>query len=383
MPKFLKRLALFFFSFFMLIGISSCGFFNTGNEGIMIDSITSVLEEDGSTTITIYFTDEDTDPISFTIPAGSQGEQGETGATGVGIDHIDTVEDEENRVLIITIYFTDEDMDPEVIEVPLGTTITGIESSYDATTGITTITITLSDGTTETFEVTNGTDAVGIVDITTYVDEGGNTTITIYLSDGSTKEIYIPYVSGYDGEPGEDGEDGEDGVGISYIETTYTDDQCIITIYLTDGTSYDVEIDLPVAGTTWYTGNGAPTIIDYPDAKSGDLYYDLTRNRIYIYDGSSWSVLFRLNQDDIECTVYFNATANGGAIDGSTSPYYYCTKGETIPLSSIPTASKEGYTFKGWYTSTQGPNDPNSGHFTDLTPVLVEYLTLYAYFEAN
>lgn len=70
-----------------------------------------------------------------------------------------------------------------------------------------TYTITYTDGTTSTFDVTNG---VGIQDVECVTSADGLTiTYTTYFSDGSSTTFSVR--SGADGADGEDGKDGEDG----------------------------------------------------------------------------------------------------------------------------------------------------------------------------
>lgn len=40
----------------------------------------------------------------------------------------------------------------------------------------------------------------------------------------------------------------------------------------------------------------------------------------------------------------------------------------------------EGYSFEGYYTTPEGPDNPLSGRLTDLTPIFRD-TTFYAYYE--
>ena len=131
---------------------------------------------------------------------------------------------------------------PQGPQGPAGPAGVGIASLEQTTTssadgGTNVWTATLTDGTTSTFEVKNGSkgnngndgingadgaDGVGITDITQ-----SNSTLIISLSDGTTRTFIIPTSSG--GSSGS----GSDGVGIASI----TQDGNTLKITLTDGTS--------------------------------------------------------------------------------------------------------------------------------------------------
>ena len=54
--------------------------------------------------------------------------------------------------------------------------------------------------------------------------------------------------------------------------------------------------------------------------------------------------------------------------------------GSTINIASIPLCSMDGYSFEGYYTTPEGPDNPLSGRLTDLTPIFRD-TTFYAYYE--
>lgn len=72
-------------------------------------------------------------------------------------------------------------------------------------------------------------------------------------------------------------------------------------------------------------------------------------------------------------TVNFNA--NGGSV--STS-YKQVTAGETY--GDLPTPTRSGYTFDGWYTATSGGTKITSSTFVDLSS---DQITLYAHWTQN
>ena len=378
MKRLFRRLSLFFLSFLFLFPLTSCGsFFEDG--GMQIADIVTKTDEEGNTTITISFTDDYYDPVEFTIPAPEDGQEGPQGPVGNGIEKIEKVKDPETGKTYLVITFTDETMEPARIELADAVSIEEILTSFDNETGTTTITITLTDGTKKEFVLQNGKDGVGIADIESTTDEDGNTTITITYTDESKDPtiITIPYIKG---------NDGEDGRGIASITTQSANGKYYIYITYTDDPDQEnievLEFPMPES-TKWFSGNGAPGFDISVQAKQGDFYYDLTNFAIYLYNGFTWDLIANLKNETIPCTIEFDATTNGGILDGSYLSRVTCLKGESLDISQIPTASKEGATFIGWYTSAQGPKDPRAGKFTDLTPVTKQYLHLFACFEEN
>lgn len=374
MRKTMKKIRLFFLSLLSFLSLSSCASFFS-DPGRQIDDIVTRQEENGDTVVTITFTDNFYDPVVFTIPAPEDGTPGPQGPIGNGIEGIEKVTEGGRDYLLIT--FTDDGMEPARIEIPPTVSIADVTSSYDVETGANTITIALTDGTEHSFVVQDGKDGVGIRDITSTTDEEGNTTIVISYTDESREDtlIQIPYVEGKDGEDGRGiaSITSQSANGTYYVYITYTDDP--------DGENVEVlEFPMPES-TKWFSGNGEPSYSVSLQAKEGDFYYDLTNYAIYLFNGYTWSVVANLRNDTISCTVEFDATTNGGILDGSYLSQATCLKGESLDYTQIPTASKEGCTFLGWYTSAQGPNDPRAGRFTDLTPVTKTYLHLFACFE--
>ena len=105
---------------FLSITISSCSLFGGADEGLMIERVESTMGENGSTLVTMYFTDEDVEPLTFEIPRGETGEIGPIGATGLGIKEITSRQSEDGLNTILTIIFTSEDVPNQEITVPNG-----------------------------------------------------------------------------------------------------------------------------------------------------------------------------------------------------------------------------------------------------------------------
>lgn len=374
MKKTLRKIQLFLLSLFSFFALGSCSSFFS-DQGMVIENIATTTEDNGDTTITITFTDDSYAPVTFKIPAPEDGKEGPQGPIGNGIEKIEKITKDNKNYLQVT--FTDKDLAPALIELPDLVSIKDITTSYDVEKDTNTVTISLTDGTEKSFVLKNGKDGIGIKDITSETDEEGNTTITISYTDESKEDtvIQIPYVQG---------KDGKDGRGIASITTQSANGTYHVFIQYTDDPDGEnlehLEFPMPES-TKWFSGNGAPGFDISIQAKQGDFYYDLTNFAIYLYNGFTWDLIANLKNDSIPCTVEFDATTNGGLLDGSYLSKVTCLKGESLEYSQIPTASKEGATFLGWYTSALGPSDPRAGRFTDLTPVTKQYLHLFACFE--
>ena len=104
----------------------------------------------------------------------------------------------------------------------------------------------------------------------------------------------------------------------------------------------------------------------------GDYYFDYDNYVIYYFDGEHFVEIINLtenNQPTVQCEVTFNP--NGGSFVSSTTGKIIVNKGETIDVSRIPVCYKEGFTFEGYYTTPEGPENLFSGKLDDLTIVAV------------
>ena len=362
---------------FLSITLSSCSLFGGADEGLMIERVESTMGENGSTLVTMYFTDEDVEPLTFEIPRGETGEIGPIGATGLGIKEITSRQSEDGLSTILTIIFTSEDVPNQEITVPNGVSVVSPVSSYDPETNITTIYFILSDGTDTSanpIQIENGKDGIGIADINQETDDEGNIIITITYTDPSMGEngqtvITIPY------------KNGEDGRGISTILTNTIDNVFYVTIFYTDNTSQELDpIPLPQVNK-WISGHGAPNNSVIQESIQGDYYFDLDNYIIYMFDGTNFVEIINLTLDNTvtkQCTVTFDP--NGGYFSTQTLGKIQVKYGSTIDIASIPHCAKEGFSFVGYYTTPEGPANPLSGKLTDLTPIYSD-ITFYAQYE--
>ena len=358
---------------------SSCSIFGGSESGVMIDRVESSTNEEGTTIVTMYFTDKDLEPLTFEIPRGEVGEVGPIGAAGVGIENITSRPSDDGKSTILTVSFTSEEMPDKEFTVPNGVSIVSTNSSYDPDTNITSISFTLSDGTIipredePAIEIVNGKDGVGIESVTQTEDENKNIIITITYTDETMGDngqtvVTIPY------------KNGEDGRGITSIIGNQNEDQYVITINYSDGTQEILPaITLPEA-TKWMYGQGAPTSRYESQANDGDYYFDLENRVIYIFRNEHFNLIIDLTEDiepSQQYHVIFNA--NGGEFVPGSITEIDVTAGRPIAMNRIPECYKNGFIFDGYYTTPEGPNNPLSGKLTDLTPIYGD-LTFYAFY---
>lgn len=360
---------------FLSLTLSSCSLFGGTSEGLMIDRVESSTSANGSTLVTMYFTDTDVEPLTFEIPKGAVGETGPVGVAGLGIKDISATQSSDGLSTILTITFTSDEVPPETITVPNGVSVVESTLVVDPDTDQYYFVFDLSNGETiETNTFDKPKDGIGISSVHQGEDENGNIVITITYSDPSMGEngqtvITIPY------------KNGEDGRGIISITSTQIDNYYYITINYTDGTTQDLEpISLPRA-TKWHYGLGPANSIIKSEAVEGDYYFDQENFIIYFFDGTNFVEVINLtenNKKTEKCIVTFDT--NGGKFVSETIGKIVVEAGSTINIASIPLCTMEGYSFEGYYTTPEGPANPLSGRLTDLTPIF-EDTTFYAYYE--
>ncbi len=351
--------------------LSSCSFFNTEEKGYLIKSIETEECEDGSTKVTITYDDEDQAPIVFYIPKGEKGEDGETGNGIAGITNKGT--DETGSYTIMEITYTDTTMEPLEFQVPNGVSVKSMESVVNEETGISTVTLTLTNGETLSFELERGKDGEdgrGIESIEWYVNEDEESEdyksveIVLVLSDGFRRVIQIPAP-----------QKGEDGRGISSMIAGESGEKYIIIVNYTDGNSETLEFAKPADPATWLNGQGAP---NSTLGRNGDFYFDTYGKNIYSKSNGRWILIHSFSDNDIVYEIRFDLNDSRDYPASMTAePAYFIDRGSYFTASgySIPIPTRSGYTFDGWFT-TKTPG-PVNGAFTDLTPVFSD-LTLYA-----
>ena len=116
-----RKIIAFLCMIFMMFSFSGCSF--TADDTLEISNITTKLLDDGTTMVMITYTDETLEPLILYIP---KGDTGETGEPGNGIKEIKEVFDEQTGTITLTIYFTDEEMEPKTYTLKNGVSISNV-----------------------------------------------------------------------------------------------------------------------------------------------------------------------------------------------------------------------------------------------------------------
>ena len=364
-----------------LIFSSSCSIFGSETSGASIERVESSTDENGTTIVTMYFEDEDMEPLTFEIPKGEKGEVGAVGAVGPGIASITSSLSADGTKTILTITFTSPDMPTQTFEVNNGVSVKRVYTEYDPDTKTNSLKFEMSDGSIlpkedeEQIIIKDGVDGVGIESVEQTTDEFGNIKITLTYSDTSMGDegktvITIPY------------KNGEDGNGIESVVGTQLGNEYYLTVNYTNGLSEELDpIELPRA-TQWFSDYGAPSSYYETQMAMGDYYFDLDNFVIYYFNGNDFIEVINLTsipESTDKAEVTFNA--NGGQfVDVGAQRKVLVTVGQPLNLAQIPQCYKEGFNFKGYYTTTEGPANPLSGKLTDLTPIF-EDVEFFAYYE--
>lgn len=359
--RILKRMMIALSALTLAYPLASCNsaFFG-GNDAVEIKEVTTRYDEvSGNTYVTITFTDEEKDPVVFSIPRGYAGKDGN------GIKNVSSRMLSDGKSIELTISYTDTGIENTVISVPVlegkGVKEVLVDKDEDDNT---TIQFTYTDGTTgPVITIPRGKDGTGIESFeVSEPDSTGRMNITVTFTDGTEKNFEI-----------KNGTDGISVANITYNEAKSDATHYVLTITYTDGYTEDVSLDRP-RSTRWFTGVTTPDndSTASSDAVEGDFF--LNRLNGYVYQKGSdgkWTFLFGMKADEstggneVFHTVFFDpglGTINGNAGIGWTS----VLEGKTVPLSQIPTPSYEGHDFLGWFTDV---DNINAGQFTDMVPV--------------
>ena len=361
--------------FILIFPLASCGLLGDSNAGLMISKIEASNLSNGDTELTIFFTDDDYEPITFLIPKGESGDKGETGERGIGIKSIVPTTSSDPNYTNILITYTDESIPPTILEVKNGVSVKDIKSSINLENNTTDIEFILSDNTAKSISIPNGRNGVGIKDVNTTQNENGDYVITISYTDNRTPSIIkLPYKNGVDGN------DGADGRGIKNILGTTIDNDYMIEITYDDDTKDEMYIPLPKT-TKWFQGNDKPGSLYEEIANEGDFYFDINNAVIYNFSMGSFNKIIDLKESHMPNKTYeVTFDSNGGAFVGSLPNKLTVIAGMPIQMNRIPICQKEGMKFIGYYTTIEGKENPLSGKLTDLTPIFSD-ITFYAQYE--
>ena len=384
MKRFITALTLMLLTCSVLL-LGGCGFFEE-EAGILISSVdVEENEEDGSTKITINFTDEYIPKKEFIIPKGEEGER------GVGIDYIE-VKDRQvgDTFTTLVIHFDDEGKTATEVVLNDGRSITDIETVPAAEDG--------AEGYNLKFSFSDDTPALEVpfpklveiqdIQATPEVDEDGNET-----GDTIIDIIWGTGDSATDKNTQFEIEKGERGNGIENIEIdgTQVDDTTgteyyVLNVTFTDKTSgpngdgiQQVYLPKPANPNEWFTGEVAPSA-----PRNGDFWFNETDKTIYLYKANDWDPVISFNKlVPTYHTVSFYK--NDGTPEGEIEPNdVLIVPGNCFASAgkSVPIPERAGYTFVGWYTVSEDINEAVHQKFTDLVYVNSD-LKLYAIWQAE
>jgi len=351
---------------------AGCSF---GSEDILsIEAITTQEVEEGIM-VTISYVDDLEDPFTFLVPRGEDGKC---------LSDVFQEQDLENNTTVITFYFDDDFLQPYKVIVPNGVGITDFIESHDEE-GNTHIRFRYTDSTeSDEFVVSKGDtgeNGLTVVRIDNeYSDDFTQVIFTLYFSRDVSHEIDSDYYYSDEFVPDFTKEITVDilqGIGIDDIQASYDSDtlEYQINVLLSDGEL----IPLTFARmNTIFTGQYRPS---NSQGINGDYYFETIEMNMWLKNNNNWVKLYSLKNNDSNYIISFdlNATGDLSARLNFLSDVNYITVQEgkyvAISGSELPTPTRDGYTFNGWYL-TDTPS-VSSGRFTDLTPVYQD-MTLYA-----
>ncbi|HBS02870.1 MAG TPA: hypothetical protein DEA63_03275 [Firmicutes bacterium] len=362
MNRFVKKGCLHLLALTALLGVSSCSFFTDPDSGVTIKTVETSVLENGDTQVKIIYDNENKDPTVFVLSAAN------------GIKEVTSVKEENGST---TITFKTSDGKSSSFTLPAVRSISYIEPVYNEDGSIT-LKIVYTDGSTENKLITlskgdkgdpgkDGEDGRGIVSITSATQPDGSVKLTITYTDETTEDFLVP-------------------MGVGNVSTDYQTDEegnLTVTITYSDGTHQDFTLNRQ---SCWFSGEGQPkNSLGQP----GDYYFDRSKTGMAIYykdETDSWKEIVSFaEQSNTTYTVSFELNADGDSsaqylYDAESS--YVIKKGQTFLSSklSVPLASRDGYVFDGWYTASIV--NPTTGKFTDLTTVWCD-MTLHAHWVKN
>ena len=364
----MKNKFILFLLLFVCLVLSGCGSFFE-EETLEIASIETETLKDGSTKITINYTDETLKPVEFIVPAG------ETGETGNGIKDVIITKSEDGEKTFLEIIYTDEDSESTKVELTNGVSVMGMET-VDGEDGKRYLIVKYSNNTqSDPIELVSGADGATFDGYEVFPNPDGSQTVFIYFRSGNQRnEVALTIPAPIKGESGK---------GIASIAGLIEGNEYVLYVTYDDGNEemaiQPTVVRVPFTRPTkWLTGSGIP---DNSLGINGDFYYDTTNNDIYLKDGiwdlkvdldnngsSLIKVTFDLNDYDSDVKAQMAHTG----VTNLTTPTFYEGRKE------IPTPTRTGYNFLGWYT--KDVLSPNATKLEDLT-VLTCDITVYAIWE--
>ena len=350
-----------------LAPITSCSAFFGGDEFTITDTSVTTDEETGDTIVTITFSGDNVEPLTFRIPSVVNGKD------GVGISNI-TSELRDGKVTL-TIEYTDSSIQPTKISIPVqqGEDGRGISDVIIGETenGDRTILFVYTDGSqSKLITIPKGLDGqngLGIASITNEPNDNGNITVTIYFDDPSIPPQSFEVTNGIS------------ILSVVYNEEMSDSENYALNVIFSNGNQTTIYLPRPTS-TRRYSGFSEPSD---DVGNQGDFYVNLNNgNTYYKLNDSTWEFVFCMKGDDSStATKYYQVKFNLGEDEfsgdyGPNSSIIFNVQGnDYLELENIPIPIKSGFTFEGWYTSSL--NNVNSGQFTDTTMVTRNF-DLYA-----
>lgn len=358
----------------VIIGLSlgSCRGF-IPDTSLEIESIKTETLSDGTTRVTISYTDTEIKPVVFDIPKGKDGENGRDGVGITGIRY-ETMNDGKTKVYIS---YSDNTSNPTEIILNEPAHVINIEYKVDPISKNTLVYFHFSNGfVSEPVRVMKGNDGIGIKDIKTTKEEDGSVIVEMLLTNDNNYKFTIPAPL-----------KGDEGNGIksimSYEDANY--------YYLEIAFTHDVPNETfrftrPTNPNNWYSGSTDPDKNpNLGNTKDGDYYFDLYHDSIYIMQNGKWELVVGFDSEfnnEHKVTFNLNDSTSAPASMPSNQLSYYVRHGEYFSScgDEIPVPTRDGYTFTGW--TTDKTINPTTSYLTKLTPICDD-LTFYAQWTKN
>ena len=350
-----------------LAPITSCSAFFGGDEFTITDTSVTTDEETGDTIVTITFSGDNVEPLTFRIPSVVNGKD------GVGISNI-TSELQDGKVTL-TIEYTDSSIQPTKISIPVqqGEDGRGISDVIIGETenGDRTILFVYTDGSqSKLITIPKGLDGqngLGIASITNEPNDNGNITVTIYFDDPSIPPQSFEVTNGIS------------ILSVVYNEEMSDSENYALNVIFSNGNQTTIYLPRPTS-TRRYSGFSEP---NDDIGHQGDFYLNLNNgNTYYKLNDSTWEFVFCMKDDGSSTTtnyyqVKFNLRDNEfcDQYGPNSSIVFNVQENKYLDLDLIPTPRKDGCSFLGWFTSEF--DNVNSGRFTDTT-IVSKNFDLYA-----
>ena len=357
--------------------LTGCGGFFTEPTVEIVDVIQEPVTAEGYLPFYFLYADGSTSQ-TFMIPPG---QAGSIGGDGRGIAGVDYEWDQANNRTKLTVKFTDGTKQEEPLYV-YGITVS--ERYFDDELGEYYFILYYVDANNpDKQDEEKGVRiylprGIGLVPNEPVQDElTGDWTFTLQWTDedNTSYDITIPAGRGVNniwattGQAGDVDQNGNDLEGKYVIWVQLDDDSEPVAYAFTP----------PTDPNRWYSGSTKESMEAAAEkAKLGDFFFHTGNKMIYeraiVYGQVTWAERVSLglfSDEEVEITFNWNDGSGGKVI-------FYRRLGSTFlrdgAAESFPIPTREGYTFMGWYTSSDNKNY-NISPFGPTTPVLPQDTT--------